>query len=54
MGRKYKQILAHLWLELRHELEHESLGVFLMLRVGQVQVGAEVLVQPGGEVVPRL
>ena len=45
---------AYLWLELRHELEHESLSVFLMLGVGQVQVGAEVLVQPGGEVMPRL
>ena len=47
-------VSPHLWLKLGHELEDESLCVLLMLRVGEVQVSAEVLVQPGGEVVPRL
>ena len=44
----------YLWLKLSHELEDEPLRVLLMLGVGEVQVSAEVLVQPGGEVVPRL
>ena len=44
----------YLWLELSHELEDEPLRVLLMLGVGEVEVGGEVLVEPGGEVVPRL
>ena len=47
-------VRPYLWLELSHELEDEPLRVFLMLGVGEVEVGGEVLVEPGGEVVPRL
>ena len=47
-------VTPYLGLELSHELEDEPLRVLLMLGVGEVELGVEVLVEPGGEVVPRL
>ena len=43
-----------LGLQLSHKLHDESLGVLLMLGVPEVEVGGEVLVDPGGEVVSCL
>ena len=58
MGQEIEIIFPHhhdsLGLELGDKLQHQPLGVLLMLGVGQVQVSGEVLIQPGGQVVPRL
>ena len=44
----------YLRLQLSHELEDKSLGVFFMLRVGKVQVCCEVLIKPRSKVMPSL
>ena len=53
-GKSLSSRYLYLWLQLGHELQDKSLGVFFMLGVGEVQVCGEVLVQPRSKVMASL